>query len=281
MTHTNSDYQARQLKRWTRPDAHRFVRPDWRRFVRPGFERDHPFALCERKYSADQPRVPAGDPAGGQWTSAGGSAGRNDPRVISDATPDPVRQGAQYAQRVRGAFGSVRINGQFLQPTPGQLARLSIAEGQAQDAIRRVQNVDPNWKPQPSTVETVEGQIQAYQAATLRARARIGELQTMGMLPGRCAVDSFLARSPERNYTTEEVEQNYKNGLHYGCHTCETFEPGTLSARFVLDHQPPSSLKLARPAAANLSTMHIMQRAPGWVRKSNEKAMSTWWQPAK
>lgn len=41
------------------------------RFVRPGFEDDHPFALYERKYRPDQPRVPAGDPAGGQWTSEG------------------------------------------------------------------------------------------------------------------------------------------------------------------------------------------------------------------
>jgi hypothetical protein len=48
------------------------------------------------KYSPDQPRVPAGNRDGGQWTSGG--AGRNDPRVISDTTPDPVRPGAQYAQ---------------------------------------------------------------------------------------------------------------------------------------------------------------------------------------
>jgi len=27
MTHNNSHYQAHQLKRWMRPDAHRFVRP--------------------------------------------------------------------------------------------------------------------------------------------------------------------------------------------------------------------------------------------------------------
>ena len=75
MTHNNSEYQEHQLKRWTRPDAHRFVRPDWRRHVRPGFERDHPFALYEQKYDPNQPRVPAGDPAGGQWTSDSSSGG--------------------------------------------------------------------------------------------------------------------------------------------------------------------------------------------------------------
>lgn len=52
-----------------------------------------------RHYRQDQPRVPAGNPGGGQWTSEGGGAGRNDPRVISDATPDNTwKPGAQYAQ---------------------------------------------------------------------------------------------------------------------------------------------------------------------------------------
>ncbi len=55
------------------------------------------------KYRPDQPRVPAGNPDGGQWTSEGGGAGRNDPRVISDATPDNLwMPGAQYAQNISG-----------------------------------------------------------------------------------------------------------------------------------------------------------------------------------
>jgi hypothetical protein len=60
------------------------------------------------KYSPDQPRVPAGSPEGGQWTSGGGGqltvvdgrdhVGVSDSRILSDASPDPVRPGAQYAQ---------------------------------------------------------------------------------------------------------------------------------------------------------------------------------------
>ncbi len=53
--------------------------------------------ICEEKYSPAQPRVPAGNPDGGQWTDDPGT-GRNDPRVISDAMPDAVRPGARYAQ---------------------------------------------------------------------------------------------------------------------------------------------------------------------------------------
>jgi hypothetical protein len=59
------------------------------------------------KYSPDQPRVPAGNPDGGQWTDGGGSgadrsavAGRSESvgLVLSDESPDPIRPGAQYAQ---------------------------------------------------------------------------------------------------------------------------------------------------------------------------------------
>ena len=101
MTQIKSGRLDHQLKRWMRPDAHHFVRPDWRRYVQRDSGIGSVFGFYERKYSPDQARVPAGDPAGGQWTSDGSSsAGRNDPRVISDATPDPLGAGRQYAQNL-------------------------------------------------------------------------------------------------------------------------------------------------------------------------------------
>jgi hypothetical protein len=65
-----------------------------------------------RKYSADQPRVPKGNTDGGQWTKEGGGDAGKDPSyedlggaaanaeglVLSDASPDPIRPRAQYAQ---------------------------------------------------------------------------------------------------------------------------------------------------------------------------------------
>jgi hypothetical protein len=41
-------------------------------------------------YDPNQPRVPAGHPDGGQWTDKAEAGGEriNDPRVLSDATPD-------------------------------------------------------------------------------------------------------------------------------------------------------------------------------------------------
>jgi hypothetical protein len=51
----------------------------------------------------DQPRVPRGDPEGGQWRDAGGGSGAasagSDDRVLSDANPDDVaKPGTQLAQ---------------------------------------------------------------------------------------------------------------------------------------------------------------------------------------
>jgi hypothetical protein len=89
----NSAYLEHQLKRWMRPDAHHFVRPDWRSFVRPGFEADHPFALYERKYSPNQPRVPAGSREGGQWTSdGGGNDGNSGNSSIESGRPADVQK---------------------------------------------------------------------------------------------------------------------------------------------------------------------------------------------
>jgi hypothetical protein len=67
-----------------------------------------------QKYSQSQQRVPAGSPEGGQWTSGGGGTGAASGSTrladaatsvamptqtgLSDAAPDPIVVGAQYAQ---------------------------------------------------------------------------------------------------------------------------------------------------------------------------------------
>ena len=81
-----------------RPDAFKFVRPDWRLFVRPGFE-DEFLAPYGRKYSPDQPRVPAGNPDGGQWTSGNGgqSTAANQTVVQPSAVQSDPTHVAQYS----------------------------------------------------------------------------------------------------------------------------------------------------------------------------------------
>lgn len=240
-------YTEHQLKRWMRPDAHRFIRPDWRRFVQPGSELAAIYERYERKYRPDQPRVPAGSREGGRWTDeeeASGQGGRNDPRVISDVSPDSIKPGQQFAQnRVRGtSSGGLVINGQRVEPTPGQAARLTVVEAQAQEAIRRVQELDPNWKPRPSAYESVEGLIASYRSDIQQAQDRTSELQSKGIGPGPFAGDSIVARGPERDFTAQERRELNDIGNRLGCHTCGTKEPGTTTGNFVADHQPPSAL---------------------------------------
>jgi hypothetical protein len=116
------------------------------------------FRSLKAGFNPNQPRLPRGNPGGGQWTSEGGSGGgAGDPRILSDATPDDDWQpGAQYAQ-IRARGGPILINGQMVVPTPGQAARLAVVEARARDAISRVHEVDPNWRPRPSAYESVEG----------------------------------------------------------------------------------------------------------------------------
>jgi hypothetical protein len=64
-----------QQSRWLRPDGDRWVRPDAARFLAPGADVTKAFPVLARKYSPDQPRVPAGNPDGGQWTDGGGISG--------------------------------------------------------------------------------------------------------------------------------------------------------------------------------------------------------------
>lgn len=72
------EYLEHQVKHWMRPDAYRFIRPDWRRYVTPGSELWSIYERYERKYSPEQPRVPAGSREGGQWTGDGGGGSSGD-----------------------------------------------------------------------------------------------------------------------------------------------------------------------------------------------------------
>jgi len=233
------------------------------------------------KYRPDQPRVPAGNPDGGQWTIDAGSAGggsstahkpaagsrRNDPRVLSDATPDPIRPGSQYAQnRPRGGgVNPLVINGVEVEPTPGQAARLAVAEAQAQAAIREVQQLDPNWKPEPSLYSTVEGYIAATQADAQQARDRLMELRSVGIGPGPFAGESIPAGE---GVTAADRRELNRIGSETGCHTCGTLDPKTKTGNFVADHQPPTALNFFG-AAQRLypQCLSCSMRQGGWVTK--------------
>ncbi len=92
---------AHQRRRWMLPDPSRWLQPDQSKWIRPEAAWQPSPGLHERKYSPDQPRVPAGNSDGGQWMDAGGGGGGGDEverpgRSISQtsSTPDPVRVAA-------------------------------------------------------------------------------------------------------------------------------------------------------------------------------------------
>lgn len=68
--------------------------------------------LRKASFDPNEPRVPAGNPDGGQWTSDGGDSFLSDDRVPSDETPDNNWiSGAQYA--------AYNPSGKFPPPPPG------------------------------------------------------------------------------------------------------------------------------------------------------------------
>jgi hypothetical protein len=202
--------------------------------------------------------VPAGHSDGGQWTSKSGhDAGQRNP-VRSDATPGNEWQvGARYASGRGPRVGP---------PTPAtqtQLFRLGTARTEAQNAIRRVQEIEPSWKPQPSAYQTVEGMIRAYQAEAQQASQRYVEL-TYLTGPGRFAAEWVPAPPPGQRLTrAEQLELNRLGALH-GCHTCGTFNPGTRRGNFIGDHQIPTAL--GRPRCLFPQCLHCSNVQGGKVR---------------
>jgi len=114
----------------------------------------------------DQPRVPAGNTDGGQWTDEGGSS-------------KPIR-----IARRRAGNGQVRVGSRWLSATSAQQLRMNITENAMRSAVREAKRLDPKWRPRDQWFETVEGQIRANEAVRLEAELRILELTGLQLRPG-------------------------------------------------------------------------------------------------
>jgi hypothetical protein len=216
------------------------------------------------KYRPDQPRVPAGNPEGGQWTDGSGGSG---PMSFEEwlAGGWASGLGAFDADLTTGdgssdwklpnddtevdwANGRMRGGGSnWSNATPGQHARWAASELEAQAAIRRVQEIDPRWRPPASMSEGIEGAILSNQAVVRQAEARLREFQGMGFLNGPFAHGSIPAPIRRRLNDEEQSEINHL-GRVFGCHTCGSTEPRTRNGNFIGDHQKPTSIN---PPGAN------------------------------
>jgi hypothetical protein len=148
-------------------------------------------ATCKANFNPNQPRVPAGNSDGGQWTNGGGDGGDrgrprggvNDPHVLSDAREDDkFKPGGQYAQvgprgpRGQGAYRT--IGGRRTELTQTQQVQAEIAESQAASAINRVRMLDPNWRPTRRTESTTDQYIENTRETAREAQARYETLRT-------------------------------------------------------------------------------------------------------
>jgi hypothetical protein len=222
-------------------------------------------------FDPNQPRVPAGNPDGGQWTDGGGTGGRL-PRgsgTLLDVGDSPSER-VRLAQARRGRGGSGRIqlgNGQFAEPTPAQAARYEVIRARAKALARQVRERDPQWRPTPSFTESVEGEILALQAEAREAEVYLRELAPNGQGPGPYATESIPARGPGRNYRKHEREEINRIGRESGCHTCGNKNPGTNSGNFVADHQLPNVRNpKGRPQRLYPQCLTCSNRQGGWLR---------------
>lgn len=178
--------------------------------------------LLKAGFRADQPRVPAGNPNGGEWTDGG---------VVL------------VNRRTGGSSGPIRVGSRWLNPTPAQEARLSVSFAQMRAALREVRKVDPAWKPTPQFYETIEGQISANTSISLQAQFRVFELRGTPVGPGPYAREWIAAPATNRRLTKSEQNEINRIGQKWGCHRCGSTNPGTKSRDYVGDHQTPSALE--------------------------------------
>jgi hypothetical protein len=216
-------------------------------------------------YDPSQPRVPKGHSEAGQWTQS--PHGDSTAPILSDVTPENEwTPGAQYAQgldsRGRGG-GPIRIGNNWFTPEPGQAARLTMAHAWQQNAIGRVREIEPNWRPKPSAHENVEGLIRTYEGEARQAETRLAELASVGVCPGPFAAGSIPARGPERNFTTLERGDVNRIGYESGCHTCGTRDPGSWYSLRQLYSRPSAAkcFESPGPRPTSVSSLSNLQLA--------------------
>ncbi|MCP9626120.1 hypothetical protein NML43_03340 [Rhodopseudomonas palustris] len=106
MLQRDETWLSYQQRRWIRPDGDRWVRQDAARFLAPGGNVVDAFPSLAFKYNPNQPRVPAGNPDGGQWTNGWVGAEtsakpnadvRSSVDLFSVAPKEPDRSGVRLA----------------------------------------------------------------------------------------------------------------------------------------------------------------------------------------
>jgi hypothetical protein len=144
-------------------------------------------------------RISFGDPEAPPIVAIGCDTAceRTDGVAVSDGAEcdESCLQDVNY----RGQRPAVRMNngnGRPVEFTVGQMQRLDNAVRNASDALDRVAELDPTWRPQGGLSETAEGSIRTAEGIRDEAEARYRDLMNDSTLGSR---NTFGQRSPASN----------------------------------------------------------------------------------
>jgi hypothetical protein len=188
-------------------------------------------ASAIQKYSPYQPRVPAGNSDGGQWTMGDGgieaaeSTNESDQNgslrplqyaALETATrtdaADVANPGTQYAAGNEEEEFRENRAGTPLEGTEEQQARLQSSDVAWRTVLSQVRKLDPSWKPSPVLADptSIEGNIAELKAWTEEAKGYLSRLRDLGLprdprtgdlvSPGQAKTGN-----PFIDYTTEKL----------------------------------------------------------------------------
>jgi hypothetical protein len=187
-------------------------------------------APTARKYSFDQPRVPAGNPDGGQWTTGDGGSESADStneldqngslRPVQYAALETVTQTDANAISPKTRYVAGTEEDEFregrggipLEGTEEQQARLQGSDVAWRTILSQVRKIDPSWKPSPVLVDptSIEGNIAELKAWTEEAKGYLSRLRDLG-LPRDPRTGDLVSPGQARtgnpfiDYTTEKL----------------------------------------------------------------------------
>jgi len=112
--------------------------------------------VVKANFNPNQPRVPRGNPDGGQWTPVGGGGGRV--RIAQNIPREEERD--------------------FEDGNPASEAEFAAIDVERQELIRRVREIDPTWSPSQSATQgdSIESDIAKARGERDEAEARLREL---------------------------------------------------------------------------------------------------------
>ena len=185
----------------------------------PPVETDQTGAPVVGKYRPDQPRAPRGVPEGGQWVDEGGGSGGGgggsrtsdgdrssgelrrkrpvqlaqaegetrtdaDEGVFSDESDEPVQ--LAQARRLAGPVRTITVRGRNYTVHEALAGEVEGALTRLNAALKRVQELDPDWKPLPSARSTeppadLQVVIRGLRMEAQEAEARITVIERGGV----------------------------------------------------------------------------------------------------